>query len=257
MGTGGGLVIIDFSEQGNSAFFRRSGWSSQEPDRVWAVGPRSVLRVPIQSSNRPVVLEAEIGPNLAAPLITGQIVRVRVNGAVLGGVRLNARSMICCEIDPAHLRDDGIAEIEFEFPGFFRADWLRGAGEDRPLSGWFSFIRIYTTDMFKPGPHFPSSGPAIRVIGLAPPFPDMTVPESDVKIWTFGKSGDAAPCLREGWDEGEDDLTWSAAPVARLDLPAPATPGSHLLRFDATPMLVSGRVREQHVTVALDGIVVS
>jgi hypothetical protein len=62
MGTGGGLVVIDFSEQGNSAYFRRDGWSGQESDRVWGIGPRSVLVVPIQSSGRSIVMEAEIAP---------------------------------------------------------------------------------------------------------------------------------------------------------------------------------------------------
>src|SRR5579862_4473664 len=98
MGTGGGLVIVDFSEQGNSAGFRDDGWSGQEPDRVWAVGPRCRLRVPLRSAGRPVVLEAEIGPHVAPPRVTGQIVRVVVNGVAAGGVRLNTRAMIRHEL---------------------------------------------------------------------------------------------------------------------------------------------------------------
>src|ERR1700726_2542159 len=104
MGTGGGLVVIDFSETGNSAHFRRDGWSGQEPDRVWGIGPRSVLEVPIQSAGRPVVLEAEIAPAVASPHVTGQLVRVRVNGISIGGVRIVSRTMIRCEIDPAAVR---------------------------------------------------------------------------------------------------------------------------------------------------------
>ena len=158
MGTGGGLVVIDFSEHGNSAHFRREGWSGQEPDRVWGVGPRSVLRVPLQSSGRPIMLEAELGPNHAPPEIDGQLVRVRVNGAPVGGIRLMALSVLRCNIDPALTRADGLLEIEFECPGFYVPAGLGGDSSDpRPLSCWFTFVRLYTTDMFSPGPHFPAS----------------------------------------------------------------------------------------------------
>src|ERR1700722_2076168 len=98
MGTGGGLVVIDFSEHGNSAHFRGEGWSGQEKDRVWGIGPRSVLRIPIQSSGRSIILEAEIGPCHAPPAVTGQIVHVRVNGVALGGVRLESPAMVRCEM---------------------------------------------------------------------------------------------------------------------------------------------------------------
>ena len=127
MGTGGGLVVIDFSEQGNSAHFRGEGWSGQEPDRVWGIGPRSVLRVPLQSSGRSMMLEAELGPCHAPPEIVGQIVQVRVNGAVIGGSRVQALSVLRCEIDPALARPDGILEIEFECPGFYVPAGLGGS----------------------------------------------------------------------------------------------------------------------------------
>src|SRR6266568_3558592 len=73
MRTGGALLVIDFSKAGNSAHFRREGWSGQEDDRVWAVGPRAVLRAPIQSSGRSLILEAEIGPCRVPPEVGGQL----------------------------------------------------------------------------------------------------------------------------------------------------------------------------------------
>jgi hypothetical protein len=94
MGSGGGLVVVDFSEQGNSAAFRVEGWSGQESDRVWGIGSRSVLRIPLQPSHRTTVLEVEIAPLQVPPLITGQIVRIRVNGTLIGVVRLEFRSMM-------------------------------------------------------------------------------------------------------------------------------------------------------------------
>src|SRR4051794_6292023 len=159
MGTGGGLVVVDFSSRGNSAHFRGEGWSGQETDRVWAIGPSSVLRIPLQASDRPVMLEAELAPAHVPPMITGQLVRVRVNGIAMGGLRVNSRMMIRCEVAPSLTRRDGGLEIEFEFPGFYRPSLLGISDDRRPLSCWFSFACAYTLDMFQPGPHFPSSHP--------------------------------------------------------------------------------------------------
>ena len=176
MGTGGGLVVIDFSEWGNSAHFRGEGWSGQEPDRVWGVGPRSVLRVPLQSSGRPMILEAELGPCHAPPEIAGQLVHVHVNGVPVGGIRLTALSVLRCNIDPALARPDGLLEIEFECPGFYVPAGLGDSNDQRPLSCWFTFVRVYTTDMFSPGPHFAASEPDTPEIAVTPPFADATFP---------------------------------------------------------------------------------
>jgi hypothetical protein len=175
MGTGGGLVVIDFSEQGNSAHFRGDGWSGQEPDRVWGIGPRSVLRVPMQSSSSPFILEAELGPCHSLPKIIGQIVRLRVNGVAVGSIRLETLSQLRCTIDPVVARPDGLLVIEFESPGFYAPAGLVRCADRRPLSCWFSSVRVYTTDMFATGLHFPIIYPDIREIAWRRHWP-MRIP---------------------------------------------------------------------------------
>jgi hypothetical protein len=257
MGTGGGLVVIDFSEQGNSAHFRGDGWSGQESDRVWAVGPRSKLRIPLQSSRRPMMLEVEIDPCRKRPMVVGQIVRITANGTAIGGVRMDRRSMIRCEIDPAITNKDGLLDLEFEFPGFYRPDVLDRSGDDRPLSGSFSFVRLYTIDMFKPGPHFPTSSPDIPVVDLLPPFAvspaDATATSA---VYTFGPDGTALPFLRGGWGLGDDNLAWIVAAAGQIELPAPTIPGSHVLRLDARPAGSLGATGAGAVTILLDHIVI-
>ena len=198
MGTGGGLVVIDFSQQGNSAHFRAEGWSGQEPDRVWAIGPRSRLVVPIQSSGRPVGTEAELGPGEPSSICVGQIVRLRVNGiAIGGGVRVNTRTMICCEIDPALAAPSGVLNLDFEISGFHRPAVVLLAPPR--LSGWFSFVRLYTLDMDPPGCGF---RPVIRIFrwsrcrGRSPPRPTapmsrpfMTSPRSIRRHCRLTKDG--------------------------------------------------------------------
>jgi hypothetical protein len=257
MGTGGGLVVIDFTKQGNATNFTREGWSVQEPDRIWGVGPRSVLRIPLQASRRTMMLEAEIGPLRAPPAITAQLLRVRVNGTMIGTARLSERSMMRCEIDPALARRDGTQEIQFEFPGFCKLDWFQTIPDGRPLSGWFSFIRLYTTDMFKPGPWFPASHPDFPVITLAPPSPEpVSAATSRPIVYTFGLGGTAEQYLGDDWIAGEAGFRWTIATAARLSLPAPAEPGAYALRIDAKSVLeTSGDA--QKVTIVLDGVAIS
>ena len=257
MGTGGGLVVIDFTKQGNSAHFLRDGWSGQEPDRVWAVGPRSRLVVPIPTSGRAIILEAELAPTDPSPIAAGQIVRVRVNGSAIGGIRLNSRTMIRCEIDPAIAGHEGRLDIEFEFPGFYRPNSLGVAGDDRPLSCWFSFARLYTTDMYKPGPWFPASHGDIPVVNLPPPFAEAANGETPATgaVYTFGSSGTATFLPRDGWDVGEDSLSLTAGRSARLELPAPPAPGAYALHLDIR-VPAPDMIRMREVSVLLDRIVI-
>jgi hypothetical protein len=255
MGTGGGLVVIDFSEQGNSGHFRGEGWSSQESDRVWAIGPRSVLRVPLQASGRPMMLEAELGPCHAPPEIAGQIVHVRVNGSPVGGIRLEALSMLRCEIDPALSSPDGILEIEFECPGFYVPAGLGDSVDQRPLSCWFTFVRLYTTDMFHPGPQFPASEPDIPEIVASPPIRygnSRVAPE----VYTFGLSHNALPAGPDDQDGGENEFSVAEGSSGQLKLLAPRAAGTYALRVDARPLMDSCASLGLKATVLLDGMVI-
>jgi len=255
MGTGGGLVVIDFSARGNSAYFRHDGWSGQEPDRVWGIGPRCVLRVPLQTSGVAFVLEVELGPCHAPPEIAGQIVRLRVNGAAIGWARLDAQAMIRCEIDTSIANRDGTQDIEFEFPGFYQPKMLGPSNDSRPLSAWFSFARLYTTDMFRPGPHFPASHPDIPVIGLHPPLaePEPARTTAAPEVYTFGTAGKGETFLRDGWRHDGDSLN-AAAALAQIALPAPVTTGPCMLRLDVWPP--AGAEEGQDIILTLDRIVI-
>lgn len=212
----------------------------------------------IQSSGRPIVLEAELAPGQPSPNITGQIVRVAVNGTNLGSVRIDGRSMVRTEIDPVLICQNGVLKIEFGFPGFHRPDLACDSSDERPLSCWFSFVRVYTLDMFKPGPWFPTSHPDIPIVRLLPPFavPSDITTEAAHSLYTFGGAGIAQPFQGDGWDIGVDKVTSTARSGAQLKLPAPQAPGFYALRLDAFPVMVPGEDSMRDVTILLDGIVV-
>lgn len=254
MGTGGGLVIIDFSEQGNSAYFRGEGWSGQEPDRVWAVGPRSALRVPLQSCGRPMTLEAELGPCHAPPDIAGQMVHVRVNGTAIGSSKLLALSLLRCTIDPSLCGPDGILDIEFEFPGFYVPAGLGDSVDQRPLSCWFTFVRIYTTDMFRTGLHFPANEPDVPEVAAAPSLRYVNS-RATPEVYSFGLSRSDVSAEADEQDGGENEFSVTEGSAGQLKLLAPRTPGSYALRVDARPLLASC-AQSPEVTLLLEGIVI-
>jgi hypothetical protein len=255
MGTGGGLIVIDFSEQGNSAHFRGEGWSGQEPDRVWGIGPRSVLRVPLQSSGRPIMLEAELGPCHAPPEIAGQLVHILVNGTTVGRARLETLSLLRCEIEPAAAGSDGMLELEFECPGFYVPAGLGESNDQRPLSCWFTFVRLYTVDMFSPGPHFPASGPDIPEIAVTPPFAPATS-RAAPEVYTFCLPQASFPNGTGDPDARQSEFLVTEGSSSQLKLLAPRTPGGYALRVDACPLTVSCASPALDATILVDGFVV-
>ena len=256
--TRGGFVLIDFGEGGNSAYFREEGWSGQEREMIWGAGPRSRLRIPFQAAGQAVVLEADINPCRAHPEIAGQIMRIRVNGIPVGDTRLDERTLVQCEIDPAIAGTGGILEVDFEFPGFFRPSGFRQSLDRRPLSGAFFLVRVHTKDMSLPAfwrGAEAGKAPLARLCAplVEPPAGARPVPAA---AYGFGAAGTANPFLRDGWHIGEADTTWTIATSAQIELPGPAAPGSYALRLDVNPMVVPGAVPSQEVSILLDRIVV-
>ncbi len=256
---GGSLVHIDFTVHGNSSRFRREGWSGQEPLFVWAVGFRSSLALTIPSFGRPLVLEFEVEPNRRLPTVTGQIVRVTVNGADLGSAVIRSRAMVRCELDPAIIGDGDSLAIAFECPGFYRPGWLRPGADDRPLSLAFTFVRVYTKDMMEAGPWCAPSAQGVPVIDVSPPpaaAPGTAAGPGVTQVYTFGPAGTAAPFLERGWSRGEGDFNWTIERLSEIEVPVTPLSGCNVLRIDVTP-LVSGEGRPtQDLNVVLDSVLI-
>jgi len=256
---GGSLLHIDFTAHGNSSSFRREGWSAQEPSIVWAVGFRSSLGMKIPSFGRPLVLEFEVEPCRHLPEISGQIIRVTINGVALGSAVIRSRGMVRCELDPAIIGDGDALDIEFGCPGFFRPAWFRPGGDDRMLSLAFAFLRVYTKDIMEAGSWCEPSMHGLPVTDLVPPpaaaLETVTEPAAPA-VFTFGPEGTAAPFLKSGWCRGERDFNWTSELVSELDLAVPLLAGSYVLRIDVTPLVSAEARPAQDLTVVLDGVLI-
>lgn len=252
-------LVIDLTASGDSAPYRTHGWSTPEPALTWTVGADSFLRLPGPPEPEPLILDLDVNPCLAPEMVSSQIFRVRVNGALVGCHRLTGLSRVRCSIDSALLRPGEPIDIGFEHPCFARTDLLDYSDDARPLAISFSAVRLFS--------------PALRdeVDSAAPPPPyarllDAPAPERSVtphashaasrQLYSFGLSGSANAFLRDGWHIDREGNTWSAALLSRIELPAPQHPGPYQLRISLCPLCVQNVVVRQRISVLLGGCVI-
>jgi hypothetical protein len=250
---GGVPVEVDFHGTGNSAAFRLDGWSTPEPDRLWSVGPASVLRMPRPTDRGPLILDVEVAPSIHGALLRGQLLRVRVNGHLLGSMVLTMRAVLRARIEPERLGDAEFFELRFEHPCFVAPAHLRFSVDARPLGVSFFRVRLYSESLLQPE----TSSASCPVLELTPPDATTVDPTAERarQIYTFGQRGDVRPYLGEGWHRGEQTLTWTVADVAHIDLPAPPGRGPHVLRMSFLPLVIDGAVPGQDFTVLAHGVV--
>src|SRR5882757_3061420 len=84
---GGGVFVVDFHRDGNSAAYRTFGWSGQEATHVWSVLGSSGLRLPPPAENSSLVVDLDFNICSGRQLPTAAVVRVFANGHAIGAAR--------------------------------------------------------------------------------------------------------------------------------------------------------------------------
>jgi hypothetical protein len=244
---------VDFRSTGNSADCRLDGWSTQELDRVWSVGATSGLRLARTPDRGPLILEMEVAPSIRSPMLRGQLLRVRLNGHLLGSAILTMRAVLRARIDPAILGDSKFLDLRFEHPGYTCPAHMRFSIDARPLGVSFFRLRLYSDSLIQAE----ASSGAIPIQELVPPPepPSESAAAPARQVYSFGQRGDVRPFLGDGWHRGEPNLTWTIANIAHINLPAPIGRGPHMLRMSFTPLVIDGGVPGQDFTVLAHGVV--
>jgi hypothetical protein len=253
---GGSLLSVDFSRAGNSARYQLDGWGSQEPNFVWSLGPTSGLRLPVPWDRKPLVLDLDVNPCVSPPLLRGQILRVRVNGHLLGSEVLTARSVLRCRIEPELLGVDETIELRFDHPSFVAPIHLRYSSDKRPLAVSFFSVRLYSEELLEHGFGFApiTDGEVVRRLMPSLPPGANAPPDEKRRIYGFSRSGTARQYLGEGWHHAEGNFSWTIADLARIDLPSPPGSGPHMLRMDFIPLTIPDAVPGQDFTVLVNGV---
>jgi hypothetical protein len=262
------LLVVDFASGGTSAAYRTDGWGGPESRLSWGLGPRSGLRLPAPWDRRPRVLELDVNPCRHHPVACGQLLRIQVNGWQFGEHMLAQRTLIRCRLEPIVWKGCDALDISLEHPYFFVPKRLRMSGDARPLAVSCFSARLYAEHAPRPGivlPTLPATDGVERVVLAqvqAQPVPPANAApvaaaaaDGQPNRYLFGHHGAARQLTREGWALPEPGFQWTGSTFARIELPAPAGPGPHLLQLDFVPFTVPEQPA-QEVAVTLGGKVI-
>jgi hypothetical protein len=239
---------VDFGADGGSAAVRGAGWSAQEPDSAWSVGPCSVLTMPAWPDDRAATLELDVTPCLAPPLVTAQYLCVRLNGVALGWQRIEGPARLRCPIRAGMIEPGVPVVLSFEHPGFLRLDRLGAGADDRPLALRFFALRLHVgAPAAESTPLWHPAAVQLDLIDLAPAL------SAESAGFRLDGTGAMQAELREGWHRDEDGLVWTSARVSRLVLPLTG-PVPSALRIGLAPLLTKDLLPAQRLAVIGGGM---
>jgi hypothetical protein len=231
---------VDFSEAGGSRPFLREGFSGQERDFIWTIGPHSRLVLPEAHATNLVL---NLSPCLAEGFVTAQHIEVQLNGTNLGWQRITRATHLRCLIPPGVLKPGRGIELVLKHPGFLRLDRLAMGAEDRPLALCLSALHLHADTQPPPG---------AAVIDLLPH--PAAPPGAETLTHRFAQGEPGHAYLGEGWHTDEAGLVWTAAPISRLRIPAPPFPGPLCLRIGLAPLLIGDFMPAQRVAIIAGGV---
>jgi hypothetical protein len=249
-------VFLDFADGDSSAHSRGEGWSDREPGSVWSVGAASHLTLPpCGSAGRAAILDLDIAPCVAPPLVLGQWLAVHANGHPLGWQHITGPSQVRCHIPPEIAGAGGSIRIDFEHPCFVRLDQLGVRADDRPLALQFFALRLFPQSrepMIDTGMPL---RPGLQRLELRPlPSPPSTAAS---ETHDFRNGTPASVSLRDGWHTGDGGVVWTAARISRLGLAAPAFGAPTNLRIGLAPLTIKDLAPAQRLAVTAGGLMLA
>ncbi len=118
----------------------RIGWSQPEPTGIWALGNTSKVALPEPLTGATLVLQLDVVPNLAAPEVQSQRLRVLLCDIVIADVTLSQRTRLAFTIPEQALKQRR-ASLYFEYPDAARLS-ISEKEDKRALSVFFSHLAI-------------------------------------------------------------------------------------------------------------------
>jgi hypothetical protein len=129
---GGSILIVDFHRHGNSARYRKSGWSGQEEGHVWSLSGESVLQLPPRQEDGAFTVEVDFSIGVSRFGLRTAVMRIFANGHCLGRVRARGWTRVRCNVPAGLIAPDEPLTLRFEHPCYIRLDYLDPGAENRP-----------------------------------------------------------------------------------------------------------------------------
>ncbi len=127
-------LVIDFSDQGNSAQYRLDGWHGQEPEQIWTNGTSSTMSIAFDKPGQRYKLEILAWPFVAPPKLPDQTLMISVGDVQLTKMYVRpGLNFLECEISPEHTETPQTT-LHFGLPDAVRACDFHPGAEQRVLA---------------------------------------------------------------------------------------------------------------------------
>jgi hypothetical protein len=136
----GDELSIDFGRAGNSAEYRRVGWSDPEPRHTWTIGQESTLEFP-----RPVLpgdykLVLDVGPFLWQDRLPAQHLVVSVNGREVGNFTIKEIARVECSVPWRLIERNDWVSVTLSHPDAARPIDVNRVPDDREIALAFETV---------------------------------------------------------------------------------------------------------------------
>ena len=253
---GGSVFVVDFHRDGNSAPYRMAGFSGQEQGHVWSLLSGCALRLPAPFDTTALTIELDFGVPTGGPALKAAVVRVFVNGHLVGSAAVIGWTRLRCDVPEGVIAPNQPIDLRIEHPCYVRMDHLGLSHDDRPLGLAFYAIRLYPPWMKPAMERFALKPPEGKIVQAASPS-TLAAPPSERMSFRFGTADAGRTMLREGWLHGPDGAAWADARVCTLELPAPSGGGPYIAQFTLSPLYIRSFMASQRINILLGGAVIA
>jgi hypothetical protein len=278
------VLLVNFGAGGNSHAVRAAGWSGQEADWVWTVGPHSTLTLPLLPDSGTFILDLDITPCRIEQIgVHGQMLAISIAGHLLGRCRVTGPCRLQCRI-PAELfaPDDALKPSEtgqgrmtlsFEHPCYACPDLVSANKDGRPLAIRFFGLRLYPDSMAATIDRLMPLRSGVKKLVLDPVVPGGTEADGGTGLTIADQAeveetpveptpvkpmqvkptlGEAT--LLEGWHVDADGVAWTASTTCIAEVPVPAGPGPYALTLGEAPLVVRDLHPAQRLVILAEGM---
>ena len=189
-------------------------WELPEDGRRWALGRKSVLRMPVPPVDADLLLLFTVDPFVCAAL-PKQTMRVVVNGSTTRLARFGRRAVIAARVARPLFDSAAQLEVSFEHPEIIQPNMVSDSTDSRNLSVGFVSLSVASWHDAERQVAPAEDGPSAQ---RGPPPPDAAL--SDAELMPFfsslGDNCEFGMAQRMAGAEPMDLLRFAALPVGEL-----------------------------------------
>lgn len=200
---------LTFGVDGDAGRATETGWSAPEEGKTWAIGPSSVLIVPVLSAAKSFWLEIEAYPFTADPELPSQRLEVLIDGVSVHVFDPMPRGVMACVVPGTAIGGGRMTEIRLNHVRATSPAAIGRGADPRFLAAEYWRLSLS---------------------------PAGTIPLGrDPHTIQFRAGGDSLRWRREGWSTPEDLGTWAVGDRSVLELPPLADGAGHRLELSMFP----------------------